>query len=452
MSKKRGTLLIILLLLLALILGACAFANGSDGTSAKTIDKPSLKFYGSTAMCSAAVTKTGKAIEATLELWQDRILVASWHKEDTGTVSFTESVVIPSDVSYTLILSGSVDGKEFDEQRFEYAPEGGSASPVQDADADYEYNTGKALVLARVTEKSEGPFSFGSWGLLEELKCEVLGFFGEERLKDRIRSDNAYCRFNNYTVWESLGSMVIDEKFIEERRNPPKNAYKPDGTISMLYMPIEYNIYLTWDHREKVDVGDIILAEVEIYKVQHTTETSDPDSYVLFIQPYAQDRPAPHMAKFEGGKLQIMPDLQETFNLRRIYDDTEPGSRSIKAGDTVEEVTAFIACVDQDMARYEKEHPEKVIEVSWPELNRDYEKKEASCRASVTAAGKSIEAKLELFCGDWFDGELIASWTASGKDQVSFDEIQQLTDTNIYSLRITGTADGVPFPPKVAKR
>ena len=89
MSKNNGMLLIVLLLLLALILGACAFANGSDGTSAKTIDTPSLKFYGSNDMCSAAVTKTGKAVEATLELWQDRILVASWHKEDTGTVSFT---------------------------------------------------------------------------------------------------------------------------------------------------------------------------------------------------------------------------------------------------------------------------------------------------------------------------------------------------------------------------
>ena len=436
MSKNKGMLLIILLLLLALILGACAFANGSDGTSAKTIDKPSLKFYGSTAMCSAAVTKTGKAVEATLELWQDRILVASWHKEDTGTVSFTESVVIPSDVSYTLILSGSVDGKAFDEQRFEYAPEGGSASPVQDADADYEYNTGKALVLARVTEVTPGPYTRLPYSLYQGIYCEVISFFGEEEMKDKARLDYAEYRYTNYSVYESLGYWVIDSQFKDMINN---NDH---------WDPLIYVIYLSWYYKDMVEVGDVILAEIDSELDGVSGRGSFEDSHFLTIQPgYGKDNPSPHVAVFKDGKLQLSAELQESFNLRRLYDDTDPGRRAIRDGDTLEDVKAFMECVEQDVSRYRKDNPEKVVKASRPEMT--VTENTANCKANVDAAGKHIEATLELtsiFRGDTANS--LATWTKSGEDQVSFDEILLLTEGGGFQLRISGAADGVPFPPQ----
>ena len=53
-------------------------------------------------------------------------------------------------------------------------------------------------------------------------------------------------------------------------------------------------------------------------------------------------------------KLQLPEELKESLNLYRLYNDTEPERTAIKDGDTVDDVIAFIKCVEQDVARYKK--------------------------------------------------------------------------------------------------
>lgn len=48
-----------------------------------------------------------------MELWQGSTLIASWNKTGTGRVDFSETATIVNGLSYTLTVSGTVDGVAF---------------------------------------------------------------------------------------------------------------------------------------------------------------------------------------------------------------------------------------------------------------------------------------------------------------------------------------------------
>ena len=221
--------------------------------------------------------------------------------------------------------------------------------PVRDIKADYEYDTNRSLAVAVVQEVSEGPFWRGCVVLAErgvlcqELKCDVLHFYDEARLKALCKADEAECRYNQYSVWEGWGYYVMDEEFIKAAQNSND--------------PIEYKIYLDWNYKDTVKVGDTILINVGTLLNRNPNEGStEPPQHHLVVEPFGVEPKSPMLAKFVDGRLQLPDELKDSLNLRRLYHDTDPESTSINDGDTVDDVIAFIKSVEQDVERYRSEH------------------------------------------------------------------------------------------------
>lgn len=78
----------------------------------------SLSFSGTTANCSAMVTDAGKKLDISLELWHGDDLVDSWPASGTGAVSVTGSCRVVKGETYTLIVTGTADGKAFSSPPF----------------------------------------------------------------------------------------------------------------------------------------------------------------------------------------------------------------------------------------------------------------------------------------------------------------------------------------------
>ena len=71
-----------------------------------------LSFSGTNANCNSSVRGRG-TINATMELWQGTTLVASWSCSGTGYVAFHETATAISGKSYSLKLSGTINGTSF---------------------------------------------------------------------------------------------------------------------------------------------------------------------------------------------------------------------------------------------------------------------------------------------------------------------------------------------------
>ena len=215
--------------------------------------------------------------------------------------------------------------------------------------ADYELDANRSLAIAIVKEKSEGPFTRGCVTLAkhgvscQQLKSEVLYFYNESRLKELCKADGADCRYNNYSIFESHGYFVLDEEFY-------KNAKDANP-------PLIYDFYIDWDYRDTVNVGDIILIEVGTLLNQNPNKNSDETpQHHLVIQPFGVESKSPILAKFLDGKLQLSVELEEQLALYRLYDDPEPERIGIKDGDSIDDVIAFIECVEQDVVRFRNEN------------------------------------------------------------------------------------------------
>lgn len=74
---------------------------------------PSLEFNGNVANCSVSIIRVGKTIDATLSLWHGGTCVASWHKTKLSSVVISETATVVSGVTYTLTVSGTIDGVPF---------------------------------------------------------------------------------------------------------------------------------------------------------------------------------------------------------------------------------------------------------------------------------------------------------------------------------------------------
>ena len=109
---------ITIVLAVALVVFASSFAFAASPIQYETqgVRQPSMYEIGSTVRCEGNVSYWGRAINATLELWQGGTLVASWSKTGTNSVTISETCSFTSGLSYTLKLSGTVDGVGFTPQ------------------------------------------------------------------------------------------------------------------------------------------------------------------------------------------------------------------------------------------------------------------------------------------------------------------------------------------------
>lgn len=114
--KKTISLALVLVLLFATI----PFAYADDPTTpaddpivSEIIASGSLTFSGTTANCSGSVTDGGKWISATMTLSHNGSTVASWSKSGRSNVTLVGSCPVVSGWTYTLVISGTVDGVAF---------------------------------------------------------------------------------------------------------------------------------------------------------------------------------------------------------------------------------------------------------------------------------------------------------------------------------------------------
>jgi hypothetical protein len=101
---------ILLTIVLISIIAGSSMVNAA--VSAITVT-PTLTFSGTTAHCSVSIIEIGKNIEATLELWQGTTLVDSWSSSATSYLVISKNHSAISGLSYTLKVSGTIDGVPF---------------------------------------------------------------------------------------------------------------------------------------------------------------------------------------------------------------------------------------------------------------------------------------------------------------------------------------------------
>ena len=107
-------------LVLVLLFVAIPFAYADDPTTpaedpviSEIIAAGSLTFSGTTANCSGSVTDNGKWISATRTLSHNGSTVRSWSGSGRSNVTLNGSCTVVSGWSYTLVISGTVDGVAF---------------------------------------------------------------------------------------------------------------------------------------------------------------------------------------------------------------------------------------------------------------------------------------------------------------------------------------------------
>ena len=116
MKMSRLKRVIPIVLAVAVLFGSVAFASSEHKEQIRGIEGPSFNTSGSIVTCKAKARFPGQEIDATLELYQGSTFVTSWHKTGTGSVSFAEQTGFTSGLSYTLTISGTVNGIAFTPQ------------------------------------------------------------------------------------------------------------------------------------------------------------------------------------------------------------------------------------------------------------------------------------------------------------------------------------------------
>ena len=108
--------IILIAISLAVLLGSIAFAGSDHEKKTRDVSAPGFVVSGSTVTCTARVKYFGQSINARLELYQGSTLVAWWTKTGTSSVSFSEPAPFVSGLTYTLTISGTVNGTPFTPQ------------------------------------------------------------------------------------------------------------------------------------------------------------------------------------------------------------------------------------------------------------------------------------------------------------------------------------------------
>ena len=99
-------------LALIIVLSLTPIANAA-GPKRITVASASLSFSGTTAICSATISNLNKSISATMTLYHNGSAIASWSGSGTSVVNLDGSCSVTKGQTYTLVVSGTVDGDSF---------------------------------------------------------------------------------------------------------------------------------------------------------------------------------------------------------------------------------------------------------------------------------------------------------------------------------------------------
>lgn len=111
--KKRAAGFIVALLFILML------PTTSSATQMRALrPSVSLRFEGTTAHCSAIVTDIGKDLNVNMELWNGDVLVNSWPASGVGSVAVEGSCQVVKGQTYTLVVTGTTNGKSFSSTPF----------------------------------------------------------------------------------------------------------------------------------------------------------------------------------------------------------------------------------------------------------------------------------------------------------------------------------------------
>ena len=116
MNKKVIRITVVFLVLLALFASIVSVADAAyipPDNVEDIIYSPRMTIAGNTATCSVKINAAGKEIDATLELKQGSTVIESWSDTATGSLTLSGTATVTSGVTYTLTISGTIDGVAF---------------------------------------------------------------------------------------------------------------------------------------------------------------------------------------------------------------------------------------------------------------------------------------------------------------------------------------------------
>lgn len=111
---KKKILITIIALLLVFLFTVSAFATQAmTGNVRFNPAQPTVSINGNKAKCSARLNSPGAIINATLELKQGSTVIASWSDTGIGYLLLSGTANVTPGVTYTLTVSGTVNGVAF---------------------------------------------------------------------------------------------------------------------------------------------------------------------------------------------------------------------------------------------------------------------------------------------------------------------------------------------------
>ena len=109
MKKKLLAILTLSALVLAMTISTFAAERRAPSISVR------LAFDGTTAECTAIITSVGDEIDATMQLKRGSTVLKTWTGEGTHVVNLYGEHGVTKGVTYTLVVSGTIDGVSFSE-------------------------------------------------------------------------------------------------------------------------------------------------------------------------------------------------------------------------------------------------------------------------------------------------------------------------------------------------
>ena len=103
---------VIAIMLAAVIFVSISITAFAEPLRAQKIT-PSLSFSGTTANCAVSISGSGKSMVATMSLWDGSVCIESWPGSGTSLVLISGSCAVESGKTYTLKVSGTIDGISF---------------------------------------------------------------------------------------------------------------------------------------------------------------------------------------------------------------------------------------------------------------------------------------------------------------------------------------------------
>ena len=289
----------------------------------------------------------------------------------------------PKDKTASFINTGTEDqASQGDTSLNENDPANAALSIEEQRAADYEWNSGKTIVVGQVDDNEI--FRIGHTELTtcaadvdvhadpprvgiksQRFYIDAYVYYNYARMRSVAEADDEgiYQYFSDGR-FEFSGGKPMEERW--EQLPFYDEIFRGDITEEFLDAlhsqgrKITYDFYITWDHQYDVAEGDIILlaADPQItYNANYFLNGMESNHYYkAVVAPFGSENLEPYIAHFVDGRLQLPDKFKEAFDLKRLYTDTEPQLTGIEDGDSIETVVAFLKAVEQDMARYEQEN------------------------------------------------------------------------------------------------